>query len=129
MTHPPRLRPHPILGTLVLAAIIWAPVVWWLAGCSTAQGDKALASQAGQLFCSIQTTGGGAVVVAVANAAAAGVAGPAAPLAVIATGASKAFVDAACARAAAALAAPVGVPVPPPATVVPVVPIVPPADF
>jgi hypothetical protein len=103
-----------------------------LAGCGTpAQQSAALATPAGQLFCRVQQAGGGAVVVAVVNAAAAGASGPAAgavgPLSVIATGAAKADVDASCQAAALALAAPAaaGVPVPPPpaGAVVPVVPI------
>jgi hypothetical protein len=51
------------------------------------------------MFCAVQTSGGGAVVVGLINAAVAGAAATAEPLAVIATGASKQFVDAACAAA------------------------------
>lgn len=78
---------------------IIAPLIALCAGCTPQQQqtvDTALANPAGQLFCAIQTGGGGAVVVGLVNAA---VSGAAPPLAVIATGASKAFVDAACAQA------------------------------
>ncbi len=101
-----------------------------LSGCSTAAQDKALSSPAGALFCSLQLSGGTALVVAVANAAAAQAAGPSAafvlPIAVLAEGQTKAYVDSACQRAAAVLAAKAGTPVPPPAVPVPTVPIVPP---
>lgn len=75
-----------------------------LPACSSAQ----LASPAGQLFCAIQTGGGGTVVVGLINAVVAGGAPAAAPLAIIATGASEDFVNKACAAAK-------GVPVSPPA--------------
>ena len=102
----------------VLSAALAA---WALTGCSPTQQTQvntALNSQPGQLFCRVQTSGGGAIIVAVVNAAAVGLSWPAAPIAgpaaVIATGASKAFVDQACADAAKALAAPAAVPIPPP---------------
>jgi hypothetical protein len=90
---------------------IIAPFVMPCAACTAQQQqtvNTALASPPGQLFCAIQTGGGGAVVVGLVNAAVSGAAPGAAPLAVIATGASKAFVDAACAAAK-------GIPVVPPA--------------
>ncbi len=125
----PILR-RPRTGTLVLSALLWVPMLWWLAACTPAQQQKALTSPAGQLFCKLQMTAGPSIIVAVANAAAAQAMGATAafamPVAVLAEGATKAFVDQACTSAAAVLAARAGVPVPPPATAVPVVPIVPP---
>lgn len=82
--------------------------------------DTALASPAGQLFCAVQTSGGGAVVVGLVNAEIVGAAPGAAPVAVLATGASKAFVDAACAKAGGIAVSPP--PVPAAAPVVAVVP-------
>jgi hypothetical protein len=73
-----------------------------------AQINTALQSMPGQLFCGIQTGGGGALVVGLVNAEVAAAAPGAAPIAVIATGATRAFVDQACARAG-------GIPVSPPA--------------
>ena len=70
-----------------------------LAACSSAQVQTALSSPAGQLFCGIQTAGGGAVVVGLIDAEATAAAGAAAPVAVIATGVAKAKVDADCAAA------------------------------
>ena len=90
---------HPFIALAGLVA---------LAACTPAQTQKALSSQEGQLFCAIQTSGGGAVVAGLVSAEAGTVAGPAAPLAVIATGATKAFVDQACASVG-------GIPVSPPA--------------
>ena len=70
-----------------------------VSGCSQAQVNTALATPQGQLFCAVQTGGGGAVVVALVDASASAVAPAAAPVAVIATGATKAVVDADCAAA------------------------------
>jgi hypothetical protein len=56
-----------------------ALAAWALTGCSPAQQTQvntALNSQPGQLFCRVQTSGGGAIVVAVVNAAAVGLSGP-----------------------------------------------------
>jgi hypothetical protein len=104
------------LGCALFAAL----ALWSVTGCSPAQQagvNTALDTPTGQLFCRIQTGGGGALVVAVVDAGAVALTGPAAPLAVIATGASKSFVDNACAEAAKALAvSPANAqPVPPPA--------------
>jgi hypothetical protein len=115
-------------GTVAAAAIITAlALVALLDGCTAAQQQTALATPSGQLFCAIQTTGGGALVVALADASVAAASPGAAPLAIIATNASKAFVDAAC--AAAAKPGEVSVPVAPPTgpAVVPIVAVVPPA--
>lgn len=97
-----------------------------LAGCSATQQasvDKALASQPGQLFCLLQTAGGGQIVASVIDATASAALPGAAPAAVLVTGMSKAYVDAACARAAASAGAVAGVPVSPPAAGVPVAPV------
>lgn len=79
-----------------------------LSACSSAQVQTALSSPAGQLFCAVQTGGGGAVVVGLIDAEASAAIPTAAPIAIIATGAAKATVDADCAKAG-------GVPVSPPA--------------
>jgi hypothetical protein len=81
-----------------------------LAGCSaaqTAQMQTALSSPAGQLFCAIQVSGGGAVVAGLVDAEASALVPGAAPIAILATGATKSFVDSACKAAG-------GVPVIPP---------------
>jgi hypothetical protein len=70
-----------------------------LAGCTAAQLQSAAKSPAGQLFCAIQTAGGGAIVVGLINAEASAVVPAAAPVAILATNVSKAFVDSACAAA------------------------------
>src|ERR1039457_3903366 len=72
--------------------------------CSGTQITTALSSPNGQLFCAVQTGGGGAIVVGIINAEATVANGAmgapeATPLAVIATGAAKATVDAECAKA------------------------------
>lgn len=107
------MKPLLLAGALLLAA------------CSPAAQtkiDTALASPAGQLFCSIQLGGGGSIVAGIvkvgvtAGAAAVPGAAIAAPAAVLATDQTKAFVDAACAAAALSVAgAKSGVPVSPPA--------------
>lgn len=73
------------------------------------------ANTAGQLFCAIQTNGGGMIVAGLIDAWASAQLGPAAPIAVIATGASKADVDALCAQAAKNTGGTGGIPVSPPA--------------
>jgi hypothetical protein len=91
-----------------------------LAGCSASQDaavTKALASPAGQLFCSIQTNGGGSFVAGLTATALTGVAAPGTPLFVMATDAGKAAVDADCAKAAQVASGGVsGIPVSPPAS-------------
>ena len=79
-----------------------------LAACSAAQIQNAATSPAGQLFCAVQTGGGGAIVVGIIDAEASAVVPGAAPVAVIATNAAKSYVDNACAAAG-------GIPVSPPA--------------
>ena len=92
---------------IVLVAII-------AAGCSAAQVTADLQTPAGQLFCAIQTGGGGSIVVGLIDAEASAVPG-AAPVAISVTGATKAAVDADCAAAAVATGGTAGVPVSPPA--------------
>lgn len=92
-----------------------------LAACSQSAVTSALATPAGQLFCAVQTSGGGTVVVGLVNAEVTAVAPGVAPVAIIATGATEAQVNADCAAAK-------GVPVAPPAVpTTAVVAIVPPA--
>ena len=102
------------------------PLALMLAGCGAtitapipASVVKAAETPAGQLFCSIQTAGGGAFVAGLVDAEASAIAPAAAPVAVIATGATKAAVDAACAAAATSTGAVSGVPVSPPPAAVP----------
>lgn len=85
-------------------------VAFVLAGCSDTQINTALSSPSGQLFCAIQTAGGGTVVAGLIDAEASAVAPGATPIAIIATGATKATVDADCAKAGAG-----GIAVSPPA--------------
>jgi hypothetical protein len=72
-----------------------------LSGCgiTQAQIQAAAASPAGQLFCAIQTNGGGALVVGLIDAEASAISPASEPVAVIATGATKTYVDNACAAA------------------------------
>lgn len=92
-----------------------------VSACSQSQVTAALSTPAGQLFCAVQTSGGGTVVVALVNAEVTAAAPGAAPVAVMATGATEAQVNADCAAAK-------GVPVAPPAVpTTAVVAIVPPA--
>ena len=70
-----------------------------MAACSASQVTTALSSPTGQLFCAIQTGGGGAVVVGLIDAEATAVSPAAAPIAVLATGAAKSVVDGYCAQA------------------------------
>lgn len=90
-----------------------------LAGCTQGQQgalNMGLASPPGQLFCTIQTTGGGSFVARLLATAMTGTAPTAAPLFVLATDAGKAAVDADCAKAAQTVTGGVsGVPVSPPA--------------
>lgn len=78
---------------LTLAAILG------LAACTPGQIQTAASTPAGQLFCAVQTNGGGAMTVALINAEASASAPAAAPVAILATGMAKAYVDAACAAA------------------------------
>lgn len=70
-----------------------------LGGCSASQVTTALSSPTGQLFCAVQTGGGGAIVVGLIDAEATAASPAAAPIAVLATGAAKATVDSYCAQA------------------------------
>lgn len=77
-------------------------LVLGLGGCTAAQ----LATPQGQLFCAVQTQGGGTIVAGLVDATATTASQVAAPLVVIATGATKAFVDAACGAAGGVAVAP-----------------------
>lgn len=110
-----------VLASNVVRLLAFAFLAAGVAACSQAQVSSALTSPAGQLFCAIQTGGGGALVVALVDGGASALTGPAGavagPVAVIATGALKKDVDTDCAQAAANVGASSGVPVaPPPAT-------------
>ncbi len=94
---------------LTLAALALSLGACTLTPSQTASVDKALASPAGQLFCSIQLNGGGSVLVGVIDAAATASAPGAAPVAVLATNMGKAFVDSACTQAAQSVTASTGV--------------------
>jgi hypothetical protein len=101
-----------IAGPLAILALGFA-----LCACSPAQITTALASPTGQLFCEIQTNGGGAFVAGLTATAASSAAPAAAPLFVIATGAGEAAVNDDCAKAAKSVpGGRSGVPVSPPAT-------------
>lgn len=82
-----------IIGSIAIAALAV------LAGCSSTSINNALSSPAGQLFCAVQTDGGGTAVVGLIDAEATAAAPALGPVAVIATGAGKAQVDADCATA------------------------------
>lgn len=83
-----------------------------VAGCTASQ----LSGPSGQLFCSIQTAGGGAFTAGIVAAALSNAAPAASPLFVVATNAGRTAVDADCAKAAASVAGAVsGVAVSPPA--------------
>jgi hypothetical protein len=92
-----------------------------LAACSQSQVTSALATPTGQLFCAVQTSGGGTIVAGLVDAEAATAGAAAGAAAVIATGAAKATVDTDCAAAG-------GVAVSPPANpaAAPTIAIVPP---
>lgn len=72
-----------------------ALVVFLVAACAGI--TSALQSPTGQLFCRVQTEGGGSFIVGLVDAEATALAPPAAPVVVVATGAAKIVVDAECA--------------------------------
>ncbi len=74
-------------------------VLFALAGCTSAQLQTAASTPAGQLFCAVQTAGGGSIVVGLIDAEASSLAPAAAPVAILATNATKILVDRACAAA------------------------------
>jgi hypothetical protein len=93
--------------TILVAALL-------AAGCSVERINADLSTPEGQLFCAINTAGGGTIVAAVVDGAAAGVPG-AEPAAVIATGMTQSFVQQACLAAARATGGVSAIPVVPPA--------------
>lgn len=91
------------------------------AACTPAQTvklDKATASPPGQLFCTLQTLGGGDLLVRLVQAGTQklGASPETAAIAIIATNSTKDAVDQSCARAAVAVGADRGTPVSPPAS-------------
>lgn len=78
-----------------------------MAGCTQQQVQTALATPAGQLFCAVNTIGGGTIIAAITTDIAAGVNPLLQTVSVIATNATKAYVTNACAAAG-------GLPVSPP---------------
>ena len=98
---------------LVLASLL---ISMTLTACSVPQVQTAASSPAGQLFCSIQTSGGGSLVAGIIDAEATALLPPgASPVAVLATNKTAAFVSSKCAAAAASVGGVSGVPVSPPA--------------
>lgn len=90
-----------------------------LAGCNASSSTTATAlqSQAGQLFCAIDTAGGGQIVAGVIDADATAAGGATAgEVAVLATNLAQATVQNYCQKAAQAVGGVSGVPVSPPAT-------------
>jgi len=88
---------------------------------STSTTASLLQSNPGQLFCALQTSGGGAIVAALVDASVSTNPSTAAvaPIAVLATNQTKQFVDDACAQAAKNTSAVAGIAVsPPPATAI-----------
>jgi hypothetical protein len=90
-----------------LSTLLFGALALWLAGCASSQISTALASPSGQLFCAIETEGGGTIVAGLIDAASSAVPG-ATPIAVLATNAGQTAVNADCAKAG-------GMPVSPPA--------------
>ncbi len=115
---PPAPTPAPIPVSVVgkpLAAVgALLLLTFGLAACSSAQVTAALSSPTGQLFCALQTGGGGTIVAGVVDAEASALNPAAGQVAVIATNAAQKTVQDDCAKAAAAVGLAVGVPVSPP---------------
>ena len=82
-----------------LSATFIAAAVIVLGACSQTQITTAASSPAGQLFCAIQTSGGGSIVAGLIDAEATAANPLAGQAAVMATGALKSQVDAECAAA------------------------------
>lgn len=98
-----------LIGAIALAGL------GMLAACSGSQLVTAASSVPGQLFCSIQTAGGGQMLAAIVNADVALASPTAAPIAVVATGQTVTYVNGICAAAAASVPNAVsGAPVSPP---------------
>lgn len=100
-----------VFGATVVSLVFTGLVV---ASCGTS-GTAALQSQPGQLFCAIQTNGGGSILAGVIDAEATAASPAAAPIAILATNATKVFVDNACTQAAANTGAVSAIPASPPA--------------
>lgn len=101
----------------VLVAGLLVPFGLGLAACTQPQQaavTTGLATAPGQLFCALQTAGGGTIVQSVVQAKMAGADPTAQVAAVLAMGAAKSVVDENCAKAAIAAGAVAGVPSSPP---------------
>jgi hypothetical protein len=90
-----------------------------VAACTSAM----LATPAGQVFCSLQTQGGGSLVVGLIDAEATAVSPAVAPVAILAANTAQSDIDSACADAGR-LVGGTGSQAVPPATSVPSVPVV-----
>lgn len=99
---------------IVLALVMIGVLV--ACGTSGPALQKAASTPPGQLFCSIQTSGGEAFLASLIDAEANVLIPSLAPIAVLATGATKAAVDADCAQAAQNVNGVSGNPVSPPAS-------------
>ncbi len=86
--HPSLLRSP--LGTLVLIAIIWAPVIWWLAGCTPAGAPTPQGQALIDVACDRDATLQPVIVPVVAMASPA--AGPAQPAVAAAVAADQVLV-------------------------------------
>ena len=75
-----------------------------LGACSTSQ----LASPVGQVFCAIQTQGGGQIVVGLVDATATAETGAAAPIVAVGAAATQTALNAQCAKAAAVVPSAIG---------------------
>jgi hypothetical protein len=107
--------PFPVAAAKTAAAGLLAVAgAFGIAACVGTTQTTSLQSPAGQLFCAIQTSGGGTIVAGLVSGASATLGG-AAPLVVLATNAGQTAVDQDCAAAAAATGGTAGLPVVPPA--------------
>ena len=104
-----------IVAGIALGGMIAGALAVGITACATSSGQNVLETQPGQLFCAIETQGGGQIVAGIVQTAAAPAVGPAAPLVVLATNATDAFVRGACDQAAKNIGGKAGVPVSPPA--------------
>jgi len=100
---------------LCVVPVLFGGVLCGAGSCSLSSPTVALSSPAGQLFCAIDTGGGGQIIAGLINADATAQLGPAGPVVVLATNAAAAVVQSDCAAASAAVGGRGGVPVSPPA--------------
>lgn len=114
--------PAPLTGPTIASVLgaLGCVMLLGLTACAIGEVAKLLTTPPGQLFCSIETAGGGSFVAGLVTDAAPSL-GKVAPIAVIATNSLKKSVDDDCAQAAANVDAVSGVPVSPPPGTVPTV--------